>query len=480
MASPNASWDIQDQNDRIISVLAWVVVAVLVIYASVYFYRQTLGIAHRPVIASHKGSDRSSTGGVDGVRPLSTGDPAPEQPPANPAQGVPDEPAPAEVGPAVSHRPATRPSTMELATVGQGEPRPVRSPDAGPPVVASAASGAHAAAPAGYAIRVNRPFASAREAHQLLFSLPVVVQDVEFPKEGDSYFLQLGPFASEAEALPVLTKMLPHVPEAKIVALGPKGATGATSKGPGRRPPAKRPPAGAGDRPAADRQTAENDAARLGRGARDADVPSPPRPVQRAATSTQDKPRRPARQPSPSPKRSSPTPDEPDESSTTEAQSEIESVLKAPAVTRHGVRGSAAPTTAVDPVETTQAPEPRETDEGQARPDEGTTTPRSKASPSDPESRGPEVASPAAAEEQKPRGRYAVQIGAYASEDKARTLAGDLRTKGIAAKVDEATTGERTLWRVRVGSYGDFRAASAAARRVSGELGFKETRIIQY
>lgn len=52
MDNPTVSWEIRDENDRIISILAWVVVVVLVVYAMIFFYKQIHQPARsaRPVV----------------------------------------------------------------------------------------------------------------------------------------------------------------------------------------------------------------------------------------------------------------------------------------------------------------------------------------------------------------------------------------------------------------------------------------------
>lgn len=54
MDNPTVSWEIRDENDRIISILAWVVVVVLVVYAMIFFYKQINqpSRAARPVVTT--------------------------------------------------------------------------------------------------------------------------------------------------------------------------------------------------------------------------------------------------------------------------------------------------------------------------------------------------------------------------------------------------------------------------------------------
>ncbi|MGH8122853.1 MAG: SPOR domain-containing protein [Rudaea sp.] len=59
-------------------------------------------------------------------------------------------------------------------------------------------------------------------------------------------------------------------------------------------------------------------------------------------------------------------------------------------------------------------------------------------------------------------GGYAVQVGAFKSEEEANKLRDRLRNGGVAAFIDRTGDGEQALWKVRVGPYADRGGADAA------------------
>jgi len=218
MSSQNVSWDIQDQNDRIISILAWVVVVVLVIYAGVYFYKQALGLSHRmgsfPTMGQRASlPERPGLGeALAHQAPLSS-----RVAPAIPPVG---EPEASPVNSTVSYRPSPRQSDSERnasALVPHGARVDASAQSPVPRTIdSSVASGR------GFAVRVG-PFKTARDAHQKLLSIPVVVQDIDFPKKNGHWFLQVGRFATKGEASTLLQKMGAESGQGEVVAIGPNG-----------------------------------------------------------------------------------------------------------------------------------------------------------------------------------------------------------------------------------------------------------------
>jgi cell division protein FtsN len=96
------------------------------------------------------------------------------------------------------------------------------------------------------------------------------------------------------------------------------------------------------------------------------------------------------------------------------------------------------------------------------------------------ESSDEDAEEPAPRQAKRNKMRYALQVGAFTTEAKAKSVATDLRSKGLSAKVDENADSDRVLYRVRVGSFEDNHSASAAARQVSSELGYKEIQVVKY
>jgi len=72
----------------------------------------------------------------------------------------------------------------------------------------------------------------------------------------------------------------------------------------------------------------------------------------------------------------------------------------------------------------------------------------------------PEGAAPAG-------GRFAVQVGAFSSRERAEALGQTLGREGTEVVVSEARAGGETYYRVRVGSYADRAAAENMARRLA-------------
>ena len=70
-------------------------------------------------------------------------------------------------------------------------------------------------------------------------------------------------------------------------------------------------------------------------------------------------------------------------------------------------------------------------------------------------------------------GRYEVQVAVASERLRAESLAAGLRAKGYRPVVSTASSGGRTVWRVRVGGYEDLNAARAAAARLEREEGLQ-------
>jgi cell division septation protein DedD len=86
-----------------------------------------------------------------------------------------------------------------------------------------------------------------------------------------------------------------------------------------------------------------------------------------------------------------------------------------------------------------------------------------------------QVPAPAARPEPAaPGSAWAVQVAALASEESARKMVADLRSRGYSAFILEYRTSERVLYRVRVGPEPQRDKAVALASRLQGE-GFKAT-----
>ena len=81
---------------------------------------------------------------------------------------------------------------------------------------------------------------------------------------------------------------------------------------------------------------------------------------------------------------------------------------------------------------------------------------------------------PAPATEAPPPAGWTVQVAALSRADAARDMAASLKRRGYAAFVLEHRSGDRVLYRVRVGPEAERDRAEALARRLTGE-GFKPT-----
>ena len=73
-----------------------------------------------------------------------------------------------------------------------------------------------------------------------------------------------------------------------------------------------------------------------------------------------------------------------------------------------------------------------------------------------------EAAAPAPTLAANRAGGFAVQVGAFKSEDEANKLRDRLRNGGVAAFIDKAGDGDQALWKVRAGPYADRGGADAA------------------
>jgi cell division septation protein DedD len=81
---------------------------------------------------------------------------------------------------------------------------------------------------------------------------------------------------------------------------------------------------------------------------------------------------------------------------------------------------------------------------------------------------------PARQEPAAPGSGWAVQLAAFSSQDSARKMVADLRSRGYSAFVLEYRADSRVLYRVRVGPEAQRERAAALASRLQGE-GFKAT-----
>ncbi len=63
-------------------------------------------------------------------------------------------------------------------------------------------------------------------------------------------------------------------------------------------------------------------------------------------------------------------------------------------------------------------------------------------------------------------GAYAVQVGAFKSEDEANKVRDRLRNGGVAAYIEKSSDGDATFWRVRAGPYADRGGADAAVTTI--------------
>lgn len=81
----------------------------------------------------------------------------------------------------------------------------------------------------------------------------------------------------------------------------------------------------------------------------------------------------------------------------------------------------------------------------------------------------PAVAEPAATAPPLPANRagaYAVQVGAFKSEDEANKVRDRLRNGGVAAYIEKSSDGDATFWRVRAGPYADRGGADTAVTTI--------------
>lgn len=148
----NTPWDYQE-HDRVISILAWVVVVVLVIYASVFFYKQITTAPERPHdLTLAQGTEPVTATAPPVLPPVDTEpaqpvEPPPVKPPVVSTPVNPPEPPPvkppvvATRPPAVTH-PVRPPPPVEpppvkppVATVTPPEPVSVKPPAAVTPPV---------------------------------------------------------------------------------------------------------------------------------------------------------------------------------------------------------------------------------------------------------------------------------------------------------------------------------------------------------
>jgi cell division septation protein DedD len=480
MSNPNVSWDIQDQNDRIISILAWVVVVVLVLYACVYFYKQARGVAERPT--GRTPDARLASGGNVGAPPVTGA--------LRPTNAVaPELTVPGDNTRVVSHRPVVRPSPAS-------EPL-ARVPLSTDPAVSV---GTPPTSSAGYAVRIGKPHGSPQEAQKELFKLPVVVQDINFVQEGASWVLQVGKYKTLEEAKAFVKRIQPHISSAEIVALD---AAPAAAPAPVRTAEAK--PARVERRPAAKPAAADEPAPRA-RAAK----PAPrakPEPVARTTGAEKRGRTRPERKPAKPVEVALATTDESETETETAVAGDAAALAPdARALARGaGERGVLGAVTTGDedeqPVRARRKitiAEPDEDGEIDAAPRrrravadeeeseepvvEGTSNRGLVASSATARARSAtSVAAELqdAAADRGPAGHYSLQVGAFASEDKARAVAGQLRSNGVSARVDEAVTGESTIYRVRVGKYANNREAQTEKRRIAGELGYGDVRVIR-
>jgi DedD protein len=80
----------------------------------------------------------------------------------------------------------------------------------------------------------------------------------------------------------------------------------------------------------------------------------------------------------------------------------------------------------------------------------------------------PDVEAPAKqAAINKSEGEWLVQVGSFASEDKARQIITKLKSQGHAAYLGKVTVAGKTLYRVRVGAMSSREAAEAAMRKIN-------------
>lgn len=525
MSSQNVSWDIQDQNDRIISILAWVVVVVLVLYAGVYFYKQARGAGDRPGLLTDA---RLSQPGTTTPPPTFPAVAVPQGPPSpSPELAV----TGGDTTRVVSHRPVVHATPAETAPItappppfGQAAAETAAAPEATPDLPPSAA---------GYAVRIGAPYASPKQAQDALFQLPVSVQDVDFVQDGDTWLLQVGKYKTVDEAKALLKKVQPHIQPAEIIALSdqpaPKKPSSRATKTPKAGADASTTASAATDKPARAPKTPKSSTKAAATRAAKAAAEAPPRgvagklgrtkkPVETEVPDAEDadeaaaaapeestKPRTRAKRPAPEDSTESgvvaavAAGDTSDEASTP-SDTESTEPRRKPAAARRRTAASTAgdvqPFTAetdasgeVDASPTSAAN--RRPNARSRRTSAGTATDASAeataseeepvqapARPRTATSVQQQIATAARAEEAGSH-RYSLQVGAYSSEEKARTVASQLRSNGLAARVDEAVTGDTTVFRVRLGSFGDTTEAQTARRRVAGELGFPDVRVIK-
>ena len=561
MSSPNVSWDIQDQNDRIISILAWVVVVVLVLYASVYFYKQAKGLAERPSLANDP--KLAQTGAI--ANPATPASPAASaSPAAELALGVGDATR------VVTHRPlsSASPDAPLFAPADPFSATKAHGVNDAKPTAAAPAAADPAPSASGYAVRVTTVYPSSEAARKALFALDVPITDLDFVPQGDGVVLQLGKFKNLDGAKGLMKKLQAHSAPAEIVSLDEVARLAAATPKQPRSPAGKKPATAVADastaaeastdeaaapksaakgktaksaktaHPAADplgrglaekRGHARADAAITDAGGADLAEATTPRPARKSPKKTKT-PGAPAAaddatdsaEPAPlANSEEAAVAGAPDvrtmgrRKATTADDAGTRGVIGAVATgdaddTATGADAADATTTRRKPVNTRRKPAaPKATGElpdadAADEVDASPATPAPAARRPTPRARrtsattDPSASQPTSEEEEGARspsgvaqevataardsgaaGRFSLQVGAYSTEDKAKAVAGQLRSSGFAARVDESVSGESTVYRVRLGSYSDTNQAQAARRRVAGELGFPDVRVIR-
>lgn len=73
-----------------------------------------------------------------------------------------------------------------------------------------------------------------------------------------------------------------------------------------------------------------------------------------------------------------------------------------------------------------------------------------------------------AANEDKAAGKALVQVGAYTSEQQARSVQQKLAVAGINAHISQSQTSKGTLYRVRTGTYANRHQAQQGLSKVQG------------
>ena len=112
--------------------------------------------------------------------------------------------------------------------------------------------------------------------------------------------------------------------------------------------------------------------------------------------------------------------------------------------------------------------------------DESASAPAAKAAPAQPPAAKPTSPNPSPAATPAPTasparpveaaGGWAVQVGTFASSANATALAATLKGRGYPAFVAPLASGDRTLYRVRVGPTPDVESAHALEQRLEKEM----------